>query len=163
MMEEFVAADKLVLGICNGFQVLLKSGLLMHRDGGETDDSSRIENRMTLTWNENARYTDCWVRLKVASDKCVFLRGIDEFESPIAHAEGRVVFADDAIIDELRESNSIALCYWSDDAKPVNGDITRTPQLATPANPNGSTANIAGLCDSTGRVLGLMPHPERFL
>ena len=157
MMNEFLEADKLLLGICNGFQVLLKSGLLMHQETDSSDGPPQFENNMTLTWNENARYTDCWVKLKVASNNCVFLRGMDEFESPIAHAEGRLVFRDESVLGQLREQDSVALCYWSEDAVAPYGDITQSPVLPAPANPNGSTANIAGLCDRTGRVFGLMP------
>jgi phosphoribosylformylglycinamidine synthase I len=168
MMQEFLQADTLMLGICNGFQVLLKAGLLvpsMVPAGGESVDAAN-QQAMTLTWNRNSRYTDCWVRLKVASESSVFLKGMDEFESPIAHAEGRLAVRDESVIDDLREQNSIALCYWSDEADQqakTLADVTRLDILSEPANPNGSIANIAGLSDATGRVLGLMPHPERYL
>jgi len=168
MMQEFRQADKLLLGICNGFQVLLKSGLLLDsaRQNDAGADVSEGEQVMTLTWNRNSRYTDCWVRLKVATDSCVFLKGLDEFESPIAHAEGRLAVRSDSVVDELRRQQSVALCYWSDaagDQLKSKSDVTRIELLDEPANPNGSVANIAGLTDSSGRVLGLMPHPERFL
>ena len=162
-VQEFLQSDTLILGICNGFQVLLKSGLLFQSPGA-TDVSTG--QAITLTWNSNSRYTDCWVRLKVASSSCVFLKGMDEFESPIAHAEGRVAVLGPDVVDELRRQDAIAVCYWSDSAneqaKQV-GDITRLDVLPEPENPNGSVANIAGLSDTTGRVLGLMPHPERYL
>lgn len=168
IMQEFLQADTLMLGICNGFQVLLKAGLLvpsMVPAGTESVDAVN-EQSMTLTWNRNSRYTDCWVRLKAASDSSVFLKGIDEFESPIAHAEGRLAVRDESVLDDLRKHNSIALCYWSDEldqeAKTLD-DVSRQDILSEPANPNGSLANIAGLSDATGRVLGLMPHPERYL
>lgn len=163
MMQEFLQSDALILGICNGFQVLLKSGLLV------PDAASDVEaggQEITLTWNSNARYTDCWVRLKVASESCVFLRGMDEFESPIAHAEGRLAVRDEAVLERLRVEESVAVCYWSDTAAAqaaAGDDVTRLDLLPEPENPNGSIANIAGLSDSTGRVLGLMPHPERYL
>ncbi len=162
-VQEFLQSDTLILGICNGFQVLLKSGLLFQSPGA-TDESNR--QAMTLTWNSNSRYTDCWVRLKVASSSCVFLKGMDEFESPIAHAEGRLAVRDPDVIDELRRQDAVAVCYWSDSANQQleeSGDITRVDLLPEPENPNGSVANIAGLSDTTGRVLGLMPHPERYL
>ena len=162
IMVEFRDSGRLILGICNGFQVLLKSGLL-----GQSSASTElsVSQDMTLTWNRNSRYTDCWVRLKVASQSCVFLRDMDEFESPIAHAEGRLAVRDACVIDQLRGQDSIAICYWSDTASQwLNGsdDISRLEVLPEPENPNGSTANIAGLSDATGRILGLMPHPERY-
>ncbi|MEQ9407889.1 MAG: phosphoribosylformylglycinamidine synthase subunit PurQ [Fuerstiella sp.] len=165
VMCEFLHRDKLVLGICNGFQVILKAGLLMRR-GIESSEDSDFEHDITLTWNNSGRYTDRWVRLKVASSKSVFLTGVDELEVPIAHAEGRIAVAADSVLEDLRANQQIALCYWSDDAARMAEtveDVTRIAVLPEPFNPNGSIANIAGLSDSTGRVLGLMPHPERFL
>ncbi len=106
------------------------------------------------------------MRLKVASQTCVFLQGMDEFESPIAHAEGRLAVRDESVLDQLRQQDSLAVCYWSDAAAAQvgdAGDITQLEVLPEPDNPNGSVANIAGLSDATGRVLRLMPHPERFL
>ncbi len=167
MMQTFLQSDTLMLGICNGFQVLLKAGLLVPAmvAAGESGEATEQQS-MTLTWNRNSRYTDSWVRLKVASSSSVFLRGMDEFESPIAHAEGRVAVRAPGVIDDLRQRDSIALCYWSDKAadqfKETN-DATRINLLDEPHNPNGSVANIAGISDSTGRILGLMPHPERYM
>ncbi|MEZ6123262.1 MAG: phosphoribosylformylglycinamidine synthase subunit PurQ [Planctomycetaceae bacterium] len=164
-MREFLNADKLLLGICNGFQTILKAGLLMRR--GITDDSDqRYEHDVTLTWNHSGRYTDRWVRLKVTSGNSVFLKGMQEFDVPIAHAEGRIAVTSDSVIDELRANQQISLCYWNDSAAALaaeSGDPTNISLLPEPCNPNGSLHNIAGLSDVTGRVLGLMPHPERFL
>jgi phosphoribosylformylglycinamidine synthase len=164
-MREFLESDKLVLGICNGFQVILKAGLLMRR-GVDSADQSPFEDEITLTWNNSGRYVDRWVRLKVTSGNSVFLRDLDEWDVPIAHAEGRIAVSDDSVLTGLRETKSIALCYWSQQADSLlaaSGDPTDIGILPESANPNGSIANIAGLSDSTGRVLGLMPHPERFL
>ncbi|MEO2016577.1 MAG: phosphoribosylformylglycinamidine synthase subunit PurQ [Fuerstiella sp.] len=165
VMREFLSADKLVLGICNGFQVILKAGLLMRR-GIDSADETALEDQVTLTWNNSGRYTDRWVRLKATSSNSVFLKDMDEFEVPIAHAEGRIAVADDSVLDDLRAAGQISLCYWNDQATQMaaqTGDPTAIELLAEPDNPNGSLANIAGLSDTTGRVLGLMPHPERFL
>jgi phosphoribosylformylglycinamidine synthase I len=164
-MREFLMADKLVLGICNGFQTILKAGLLMRR-GIENAAEESSEDQLTLTWNVNGRYTDRWVRLKVTSSQSVFLRGMDEFDVPMAHAQGRIALKSPELLDELRSSGQLALSYWSPKAAELAvaaGDPTRIGLLPEPENPNGSIANIAGLCDVTGRVLGLMPHPERFL
>lgn len=155
-IREFLQADKLVLGICNGFQVLIKSGILPGGADGWSADAGQNRSA-TLTWNENGKYTALWVHLQKRSDQCVFLRGIEETEMPIAHAEGRLVVDDPGLIDEWRRKGQIALVY-RDPQQNGEGD----GQLPYPINPNGSTANIAGLCDPSGRVLGLMPHPERY-
>ncbi|HTI52148.1 MAG TPA: phosphoribosylformylglycinamidine synthase subunit PurQ [Planctomycetaceae bacterium] len=143
-LREFLSADRLVLGICNGFQVLMRSGILP--DGSE--NWPRREGTApdaTLTWNDNGRYTAKWVSLRTAHSASVLLRGIDEIYLPIAHAEGKIAVRHEAVVARWRERRQIALEYAPHD------------------NPNGSTADIAGLCDPTGRVLGLMPHPERHL
>ncbi|MDA1162975.1 MAG: phosphoribosylformylglycinamidine synthase subunit PurQ [Planctomycetota bacterium] len=168
-IREFLTADKLVLGICNGFQVLLKSGILP--DGAAGISSSTEDDRdATLTWNDNGRYTSLWVRLANLSRNNVFLRGIDQVEMPIAHAEGRLVVRDPSILETWQENGQAALCYCSASGSTSDGvgggDASGqwlTQKLDYPENPNGSFANIAGLGDSTGRVLGLMPHPERFI
>lgn len=164
-MRAFLQADKLVLGICNGFQTILKAGLLMRRGIDDQSDST-FEDQVTLTWNNSGRYTDRWVKLKVANSNSVFLKDMDEFEVPIAHAEGRIAVADDSVLQQLRSNQQISLCYWNDEAGALaekSGDVTDIGILSEPCNPNGSLANIAGLSDETGRVLGLMPHPERYL
>lgn len=156
----FLAADKLMLGICNGFQVLLKAGILP----GGTSEWPPPEERTpdaTLTWNDNGKYTAVWVSLGVEAPKNVFLRGIETIELPVAHAEGRIVVREPSIIDAWRKNGQVTLCYRSRNGdRPSNGPNAVLP---FPANPNGSTANIAGLGDPSGRVLGLMPHPERFI
>lgn len=154
-LARFFAADKLVLGICNGFQTLLKAGVLP--EGAAGWGVSREQPDATLTWNENGKYTARWVRLKVLASNNVFLRGIDELDLPIAHAEGRLVVRSQAVLTGWEERGQAALRYipWATE----NGDLG--PDW--PANPNGSIGDLAGLSDPTGRMLGLMPHPERFL
>ena len=157
-IHQFLQQDKLVLGICNGFQVLLKAGLLP--DGAESwPPVATARPAATLTWNRNGKYTALWVRLKVTSDKSVFLRDIDEIELPIAHAEGRIAVSDEAVLTQWQESNQIAMCYQTANGDPIDHNVI----LSYPENPNGSIGNIAGLCDASGKVLGLMPHPERYL
>ncbi len=146
-MRSFCASDKLVLGICNGFQILLKSGLLLPDDA----DGSQA----TLTWNDSGRFTDQWVNLLGNGSRCVFLKEIDQMYLPIAHAEGKFVSRTPDILDQLAAADQIALKYCRPGG--LNG------QVPFPHNPNGSQANIAGLCDATGRVFGLMPHPERHI
>lgn len=155
----FVQADKLALGICNGFQVLLKAGLLT--ETGFDGSSDKFESDATLTWNDNGKYTALWITLKVASSRSVFLKDIDEIEMPIAHAEGRIAVTDPAVIQKWNEAGQVALRY-SNGSTPATGTCGQEI-LDYPANPNGSIDNIAGLCDPTGRVLGLMPHPERYI
>jgi phosphoribosylformylglycinamidine synthase subunit PurQ / glutaminase len=151
---KFLSADKLVLGICNGFQVLLKSGILP--DGSKNWPKEQEET--TLTWNENGKYTALWVKLKVASSNNVFLKGIDEIELPIAHAEGRIAVSSKDLPEIWKKQNQVSMRYISG-----NGDHDSESILEYPLNPNGSLANIAGLNDESGRVFGLMPHPERFI
>ncbi len=139
-LHQFHEADKLILGICNGFQVLLKAGLLFPSEEGTVSNPPA-----TLTWNETPLYTDRWVRLKTGNTDCVFLRGLDELDLPTAHAEGRFVVRDEAALKEMQTGKQLALRYVAED------------------NPNGSTDDVAGICDVSGRVFGLMPHPERFL
>ncbi len=162
ILGEFLAADKLVLGICNGFQVLLKAGILP--GGSETwqPGAERVPTA-TLTWNDNGKYTARWVTLGCQGSNSVFLRGIDEIDLPIAHAEGRIVVRDPATVEQWLERGQVALCYREPAmATTAVGELTSTA-VSFPANPNGSGGNIAGLSDPTGRVLGLMPHPERFI
>jgi phosphoribosylformylglycinamidine synthase len=156
-MLEFLQRDTLILGICNGFQMLVKAGIL---PGGSSSWPPTMESRsrLTLTWNENGRYTATWVRLKVARNDHAFLRGLDELELPIAHAEGRLLTAGAQVMSELSAQGQIALQY-TDEQGQTNLDTT----LPFPLNPNGAQGNIAGLSDPTGRILGLMPHPERFI
>jgi len=138
-LRQFITAGKPVIGICNGFQLLVKSGLL---PGFELPESEPPAQRVTLTDNANPRFVDRWTPLRAEPESvCIWTRGLDELELPIAHGEGRFS-ADDEVLDQLEVQHQIALRYTD--------------------NPNGSTRDIAGICDPTGLVFGLMPHPERF-
>lgn len=144
-MSAFVASGKAVIGICNGFQALVNSGWLPF--GGEKRASA------TLTFNAAGRFECRWVTLAPRSDKCVWTRGLSEpIECPVAHGEGNFVLRDPAMLDTLRANDQIALIYARPDGTPAQGEY--------PQNPNGSIADIAGVCNSQGNVLGLMPHPE---
>jgi len=158
VMGEFLQRETLTLGICNGFQVLLKAGIL---PGGAAEWVNRSETKKrtaTLTWNANSRYTDLWVKLKVCSSTNVFLRGIETLDCPIAHGEGRLVVSQESTLQDWAAQDQIALRYWTEGASMTGDEV-----LPFPVNPNGSIGNIAGLSDPTGRILGLMPHPERYL
>ena len=149
-LRRFVDDGKLVIGICNGFQVLVKSGLLPGPMGQLAEDDW---HPTTLTHNVQGRFEDRWVKLKCVSKKCAWLPGTPVvMDFPIAHGEGRFVTRDAAVMEALKANDQIALEY-------VNADGTRATVF--PALPNGSQESIAGICDVTGRVLGLMPHPER--
>lgn len=157
VMGEFLARDTLVLGICNGFQVLMKTGLL---PAGKTGWGLNPADRdVTLTWNTSGRYDARWVHLKSAAPQNAFLREIDRIELPIAHAEGRIAVSDRVDLAAWQSAGQIGLCYRAaDDDRPFNSDDA---VAEPPVNPNGSIANIAALSDEEGRILGLMPHPER--
>ena len=148
-LYRFIDAGKLVLGICNGFQVLVQIGLLPF-------PGSNGRRVCTIAHNERPGFQDRWVNVRVRGERCAFLEPGREYEMPIAHGEGRVLFADRAVLEQVEREGHNALCYA---APPPAAGVTP----GAPDNPNGSAGNIAGLCDTTGRVLGLMPHPERFM
>lgn len=164
-LREFVDQGGGVLGICNGFQVLVKMGLL---PGGEFG-----RDQVTVTYNDSARFEARWVKLEVATDNCPFLTAQNQrsteiatdgpgakspsdfqqtvLELPVEHAEGKVVTASETVARRLLDRGQVALRYVDQ-----TGNYEQYP-----ANPNGSVLGIAGLCDPTGRVFGLMPHPDR--
>lgn len=151
-MQQFREAGKLILGICNGFQVLIKSGLLL----GDQQDSDAAETLATLTWNDSGKFEDRWVSLKTSSDKSPLLAGIEKMYLPVAHAEGKFVAGSAAKLDALEASGQLVLRY-------CDPQTTADVPVSFPANPNGSLRAVAGICDTSGRVLGLMPHPERYI
>jgi phosphoribosylformylglycinamidine synthase I len=137
--------EKLILGICNGFQVLLKAGLLVPPD----EDGPLA----TLTFNDSGRYEDRWVYLQATPGRCPFLRGIERLYVPVGHGEGKFVCRKEWIVRGLAQAGQVVLRYVD-----VQGN-----RGGYPVNPNGAQDDIAGICDITGRVLGLMPHPDRHL
>lgn len=146
-LRGFVERGNLVIGICNGFQLLVKLGLLPFVDATP---------RVTLTVNESGRFEDRWVSLSTdPASPCVFTRGLDRIELPVRHGEGRLVLDQRSTGDEILRAHMIPLRY----ADPETGHPTET----YPDNPNGSFGQAAALCDRSGRVFGLMPHPEAFL
>ena len=151
VLQEFRSAGKLILGICNGFQILMKSGLLI------PDSTDGID--ATLTWNESGMYTDRWVHLQTDQTNCVFLKDVEQLYLPIAHAEGRFATRSTEVLQRLTSAGQLSLRYTEPS---MNGQCL-TEQVPFPANPNGSQLNVAGVSDESGRVFGLMPHPERFI
>jgi len=195
-MQKFIDDGKLVLGICNGFQVLVKAGILPGfeeriatedpstalRAGTENTEKSRIfaategtvlgtpygestevkeKNKaskitgqtVTITYNDSGKFEDRWVYLSPQTDRCIFIEKGRQIYLPVAHGEGKVVTQNAKVLEQLKSDGYVAFKYVDENGK--EGDY--------PINPNGSVDSIAGLTDATGRVLGLMPHPERFV
>ncbi len=137
-LERFIDSGKPVIGICNGFQVLVKLGLVPNMEQDWEPETSLIHNA-------SGQFIDAWVPISFEADcPCVWTRGLETRELPIRHGEGRFVTASPAVLEKLQKSKLIAARYCG-------------------ANPNGSALDIAGITDPTGRVLGIMPHPECFL
>lgn len=148
-MEQFVADGKLIIGICNGFQVMVKAGLLPGFNGiSETQET-------TLYNNDSGKFESRWVYLKHIDDgKCVFTRNMKEvIYLPVAHGEGKFTTIDTETLDALEAGDQIVFKYVDSEGN----------YAGYPCDPNGSDRHIAGICDSTGRIFGLMPHPERHL
>ena len=159
-LHDFVDQGKLVIGICNGFQVLVRLGILPGWEG---------EKAASLIENVSGKFEDRWVDLKVETDNCPFLDCSGEngesssryLQAPVAHREGRFVLRDQALAERLLENGQVALTYRSSEGE---GDSEpKAAGGAYPDNPNGSIMDIAGICNEKGNVLGLMPHPERFV
>jgi len=142
-LDHFIALGKPVLGICNGFQALVKAGYL---------PGPAPQQRVTLTYNSSAHFECRWVRLHpVRGIRSLFTGGLEDFLCPVAHGEGRIAVKNEQELNMLSAGGHIALTYVSEEG---------TSPAGYPANPNGSIADIAGLCNAAGNVLGLMPHPE---
>jgi phosphoribosylformylglycinamidine synthase len=146
-LNEFVERGNLILGICNGAQVGVKYPL-----PGLDKNSQQIA---TLTYNDSGRFGDRWIYLQNMSDKCVFTQGIDIIELPVAHGEGKFYVRDRKILQDFYANDQVVFKYVDENGKAANGRY--------PINPNGSMDDIAGICDITGRIFIMMPHPERYL
>jgi len=145
-LRKFIDSEKLVIGICNGFQVLTNLGLLpaLSKNYGES--------KAALTFNNSTRYECRWTNLKQNSNKCVFTKNILSLRCPVAHGEGKF-FTDPETLEELKKNDQIVFTYTKPNGENANEEF--------PYNPNGALFDIAGICDETGRILGMMPHPER--
>ncbi len=139
----FVSRDTLTLGVCNGFQVLTALGL------APALGEAYGERQCALLKNDSNRYQCHWTNLKIQSEKCVFTKGMDTLYCPIAHGEGNF-YAEDDILDQIEANDQVAFSYTENLNDPL-----------LPTNPNGASRDIAGICDGSGRVMGMMPHPER--
>jgi len=151
---KFIKEGKLIIGICNGFQVLVKAGFLPNSE----EKLDQIEASLSI--NDSGKFEDRWVYLKNQksknkNQKCVWTKGIEEvMYLPVAHAEGKFIPKNDKILNKLKQNDQIVFRYCDESGK-ENKDY--------PGNPNGSIFDIAGICDPTGRIFGLMPHPERHI
>jgi phosphoribosylformylglycinamidine synthase len=172
-VQKFIDDGKLVLGICNGFQALVKAGILPGFEevtategtvlGTPYGENTEIKNKdrtskitgqtVTITYNDSGKFEDRWVYLSPQTDRCIFIEKGRQIYLPVAHGEGKVVTKNAKVLEKLKAEGYVAFNYVDENGK--EGDY--------PINPNGSVDSIAGLTDATGRVLGLMPHPERFV
>jgi phosphoribosylformylglycinamidine synthase len=169
-IARFIDEGKLILGVCNGFQVLVKAGILPGLDGYFSDQS------VTLEYNDSHRFECRWVYLQPAANKCVFTTGINRvLAMPVAHAEGKFVAKSRSVLKQVISEGLAVVRYVEPESEVQEFKSSRVQEfksssvkrqascVAYPWNPNGSQHDIAGICDPTGRVFGLMPHPERFV
>ena len=156
-LQSFVAAGKPIIGICNGFQVLVKTGLLPGPLAGDTTPD--FVQRASLTLNDSGRYEDRWVTLEFDQNSpCIWTKGIERIQCPVRHGEGKFIMPDNIDLNTLQENNQLTVRYVDPDSEIGSGISDEV--LPFPISPNGSMRNIAGICDRTGLVFGLMPHPE---
>ncbi|MFO7561170.1 MAG: phosphoribosylformylglycinamidine synthase subunit PurQ [Enhygromyxa sp.] len=154
-LARYVDDGGLAIGMCNGFQVMTKLGLLPGPLAPDDPTRTLAPQRASVVGNDRLGYRDAWVRMRCdPHSPCVWTRGLDLIECPSRHGEGKLVFADEAMVEQLDAEHRIPVRYVDE-----RGEVTQ----AWPHNPSGSPAGAAGLCDRSGRVFGLMPHPEAFL
>jgi phosphoribosylformylglycinamidine synthase subunit PurQ / glutaminase len=149
-VARFIGAGKLILGVCNGFQLMVKTGLL------PGFDNDYVAQTTTLTYNDSGRFEDRWVYLATnPNSSCVYTRGLKGLYLPVRHGEGKFIAKDEVCLKRLHQEGLVAVQYSDSNC--------RKATMEYPDNPNGSIDAIAGICNSTGRLFGLMPHPEAFL
>jgi len=147
---KFIKQGKLILGICNGFQLMVKAGLL---PGFNRDFETQT---VTLTYNDSGRFEDRWVCLKInPNSPCIFTKGMERVYLPVRHGEGKFIPRDEKILKRLHEDGLVVVQY--------SDEHFQQPTMTYPLNPNGSVDAIAGICDESGRLFGMMPHPEAYL
>jgi phosphoribosylformylglycinamidine synthase I len=158
-LQKFVSSGKPIIGICNGFQALVKTGLLPGPENASLEPD--LIQRASLTLNNTGRYEDRWVTLEFDSQSpCIWTKGIQRIECPVRHGEGRFVMPTNSELDRLSSNHQLTVRYVDPSTEPGAG--LSDDLLPFPLSPNGSMRNIAGICDPTGLVFGLMPHPEAF-
>jgi len=146
----FIQAGKLILGVCNGFQLMVKLGLIPNLDSHDG------HQEVTLTFNDSGRFEDRWVYLRINQNSpCLFTKGMKGVYLTVRHGEGKFIPKDEAVQGELKKRGLVALQY--------SNEAFYEPVMEYPLNPNGSIDAVAGICDRTGRLLGMMPHPEAYL
>ena len=149
-IRTFISRGKIILGICNGFQLLAKLGLVPALNGAYGTQAT------TLTFNDSGTFEDRWAYLTVnEKSPCIFTRGLTSLYLPVRHGEGKFIPGDAAVLNELQDKNLVVAQYTDRSCEKAVMDY--------PLNPNGSVEAIAGICDETGRVFGMMPHPEAYL
>ena len=154
-LQQFIESGKPIIGICNGFQVLVKTGLLPGPDNNSPD----FIQRASLTLNDSGRYEDRWVTLEFnPNSNCIWTKGMTRIDCPVRHGEGKYVMPDNHGLSSLEANNQLVVHYV--DPKIPYGEQNHDKVLPFPISPNGSMRNIAGITDKTGLVFGLMPHPE---
>jgi len=151
ILHTFIDNDKLILNICNGFQIMIKTGIVPGLNG--PGKLSLTDQAVTLTDNDCGKFEDRWVFLQPAAGHCVFIEPNRRICLPIAHGEGKIVTKDEHTLNQLKQQDLVAFRYV--DAEGNEGGF--------PVNPNGSQDSIAALTDATGRAMGMMPHPERYV
>jgi phosphoribosylformylglycinamidine synthase len=148
-ISRFISAGKPILGVCNGFQLMVKMGLLPGLDGKQ-------DRSVTLTFNDSGRFEDRWVTLLVdEASPCIFTKNLQHVPLPVRHGEGKFIARDDGILDRLRNERLLTVRYMD--------PADRQSTMNYPENPNGSVEAVAGICSPSGLLFGLMPHPEAYL
>ncbi len=146
-LSRFIADKKLIIGICNGFQIMVKLGIL------PGIDNDYWTEKVTLTFNDSGKFEDRWVYLKIGKSPCTFTKDIQGLYLPVRHGEGKF-YTNQGILNKLKKNNLVAIRY-------VGANNEKNPGY--PFNPNGSLDDIAGICDPSGRIFGIMPHPEAYI
>jgi phosphoribosylformylglycinamidine synthase I len=163
-LQQFIDEGRLILGICNGFQVLVRAGMLPGTEGVSLD-ASQVPTTSLIS-NASAQFECHWVNLSTQPGPCIFTQGIDRsIELPVAHGEGHFVLADPDLLSDLQANRQIPFVYtmnvWR--ISPSSATPSLSSLIPYPDNPNGSIGNVAGVCNPQGNVFGLMPHPERYI
>lgn len=148
-LKKFIGEGKLIIGICNGFQVLVKMGILPFFDNA-------CSREVTLTVNDSGRFENRWVHLAVPENTpCVWLKGVRQLTLPVRQGEGKFIARNEEVLKRLDAEGLVAMRYVRPDGSAAAGEF--------PFNPSGAVDDIAAICDPSGRIFGLMPHPEAFL